>query len=281
MIQKMKLLHYLLFLAFVLSFAYVTYDEQQITDKKSDGRNVFPPLPEKEKEIMPPSRAQPINTTQNDSLEITLDDLLGRINMRKHSDFVNVDVKYAVHPHFWLRKKVYISFLKMRHDALKHGILLQISSAGRSFYDQKGIWEAKWRARRKKFPSDQATAENILKYSAMPGMSRHHWGTDIDLNQKHDRYWQTKKGIKEYQWLVENAHRYGFCQTYTPKNATRPEGYNEEKWHWSYMPLASQFLEKYKTLVQDKDIKGFLGSDQASTLRTIERYVFSINPDCQ
>ena len=215
-----------------------------------------------------------------DAIKITPVDLLGNLNMQKHPDFVNVEVKYAAHKYFWLRKVVYKAFLEMREAAEKEGIRLKITSAGRSFADQKGIWEAKWKARRKKFGSDKATAENILKYSAMPGMSRHHWGTDIDLNNKNDSYWTTEKGKKEYAWLVKNAPKFGFCQTYTPKNEQRPEGYNEEKWHWSYMPLASQFLQAFKTQISYADIQGFSGANTAEELRTIEKYVLGINPEC-
>ncbi len=221
-----------------------------------------------------------VNFMTKDSLQMTKADLLGKLNMRQHPDFVNVEAKYAAHQHFWVRQEVYQAFLNMRAKAEKEGIRLKITSAGRSFADQKGIWEAKWKARRPKFGSDEATAKNILKYSSMPGMSRHHWGTDIDLNNKNDGYWQTEKGKKEYAWLIKNAPNFGFCQTYTPKDQRRPEGYDEEKWHWSYMPLASKFLEQYKKNIQYQDIQGFSGAHTAQALQTIEKYVFGINPEC-
>ncbi len=39
--------------------------------------------------------------------------------------------------------------------------------------------------------------------------------------------------------LTANAAKFGFCQPYNVK--TDRKGYNEEKWHWSFMPL-SKFL---------------------------------------
>ena len=57
-----------------------------------------------------------------------------------------------------------------------------------------------------------------------------------------------------YGWLQTHAATYGFCQVYTEQGEERPEGYQEEKWHWSYMPLAHQFLRQYNEKVRDDDL---------------------------
>ncbi|MFM9004881.1 MAG: D-alanyl-D-alanine carboxypeptidase family protein [Flavobacteriales bacterium] len=44
-----------------------------------------------------------------------------------------------------------------------------------------------------------------MKFSSMPGTSRHHWGTDIDLNSVEPSYFLSGKGLLIYQWL--SAHR--------------------------------------------------------------------------
>ena len=80
-------------------------------------------------------------------------------------------------------------------------------------------------------PEPVERARMILTYSSMPGTSRHHWGTDMDLNKDNNGYFATGEGLKVYEWLQAHAHEYGFCQPYTPKGPNRPEGYNEEKWH--------------------------------------------------
>jgi LAS superfamily LD-carboxypeptidase LdcB len=115
----------------------------------------------------------------------------------------------------------------------------------------------------------------------MPGTSRHHWGTDIDLNSLNNKYFSTGEGKEIYTWLTENASDYGFCQTYTLKDPTRPTGYEEEKWHWSYLPLARPFLDQYAQKVGYDDLKGFLGWETAKILRVIEDYVQSINMNCK
>jgi LAS superfamily LD-carboxypeptidase LdcB len=124
-------------------------------------------------------------------------------------------------------------------------------------------------------------ARIILKYSSMPGTSRHHWGTDVDLNSIDPKYFETANGKKIYEWLSAHASEYGFCQPYNAKGNKRPAGYEEEKWHWSYMPLAKQCLNAYKAKVTYADFKGFLGYETAEKLKVIENYVMGINPDCK
>jgi LAS superfamily LD-carboxypeptidase LdcB len=106
----------------------------------------------------------------------------------------------------------------------------------------------------------------------MPGTSRHHWGTDIDLNNLNNEYFESGEGLKIYQWLTAHAHRFGFCQPYTSKTGGRT-GYEEEKWHWSYTPLSIPLLEEYKKTITLSDLTGFMGSGAAVKLDVIKNYV--------
>jgi len=45
----------------------------------------------------------------------------------------------------------------------------------------------------------------------MPTASRHHWGTDVDINSVDPDYFMNGTGLKEYEWLKKNAYKYGFC----------------------------------------------------------------------
>ena len=85
----------------------------------------------------------------------------------------------------------------------------------------------------------------------------------------------TAKGLKTYQWLQSHANSFGFYQVYTNKNNGRT-GYNEEKWHWSFVPLASKYLEFYNSNIKTEDISEFEGSHLAKDLRIIEDYVNGI-----
>ena len=84
-----------------------------------------------------------------------------------------------------------------------------------------------------------------------------------------------EKGLKEYNWLLQNAAEFGFYQVYTSQENGRT-GYNEEKWHWSYAPLSSIYLKYYNKHINYKGIVGFEGSQSASELKVIENYVNGI-----
>ncbi len=215
--------------------------------------------------------------------------LTGKFDPRSNTAYVEATLGFANRKGLFVRKKCYAAFKKMHEAAKKDGINLVIVSATRNFYYQEGIWNRKWNGSRmvegmnlaKEVPDPVERAKIILRYSAMPGTSRHHWGTDIDLNSVNNSYFETTKGKKVYQWLKEHASRFGFCQTYTAKNDQRPGGYEEEKWHWSYLLSAKKFLKQYEQKISYSDISGFPGAEAAKELNVIKEYVLGINPACK
>ncbi|MGB0983456.1 MAG: M15 family metallopeptidase [Saprospiraceae bacterium] len=234
------------------------------------------------------SASQPVRLpTKTD--DFSVDYLMGKFNPNTHPDFTTIKSKHASKGGMKLRKDTYEAFGKMYDAALKDGVRLKIISATRPFTHQKSIWEAKWNGKRKvngQFlpanPRDpEERARLILMYSSMPGTSRHHWGTDIDLNDLNNPYFEKGTGKKIYDWLVENASEYGFCQVYSPQDDSRPYGYLEEKWHWSYVPVARRLTNLYAEKLTDSDISGFEGSETALSIGMIEKYVLGINPICK
>jgi D-alanyl-D-alanine carboxypeptidase len=221
--------------------------------------------------------------------DFSVDYLMGKFNPNTHPDFTAIAKKHASKGGMRLRKDTYEAFSRMYDAAAKDGVRLKIISATRPFTHQKSIWEAKWYGKRKvngQFLSANARdpeerARLILMYSSMPGTSRHHWGTDIDLNDLNNPYFEKGTGKKIYDWLVNNASEYGFCQVYSPQDESRPYGYLEEKWHWSYLPVARRLTNLYKEKLTDSDITGFEGSETAQSIGMIEKYVLGINPDCK
>ncbi|MFK7810169.1 MAG: M15 family metallopeptidase, partial [Saprospiraceae bacterium] len=186
---------------------------------------------------------------------ISTEYLMGKFDPAKHPDFALLSKEHASGDGMYLRKATYEQFKKMAAAAKKDGVTFIIKSATRNFARQKVIWEGKWNGTRllegglnakKLFPDPNKRAFKILEYSSMPGTSRHHWGTDFDVNNFTNAYFEKGKGLKEYEWLVAHAQEYGFCQPYTPKGKERPDGYNEEKWHWSYLPIAVPLIEQYQ-----------------------------------
>ena len=208
--------------------------------------------------------------------------LMGKFDPKSHPEFDILDKKYHNKPEMYLQKLTIEAFIKMREAAEKDGISLTIVSGTRDFYAQKNIWERKYKNYKKEGLKDKEIIQKIMLWSSMPSTSRHHWGTDIDING-FDKYFDgtNEKANKEYEWLTENAPKFGFCQVYSKKKkGGRSTGYNEEKWHWSYMPIANQLLEDYKQLISYSDITDFSACEFAEELNIFEEFVFGINQTC-
>ena len=203
----------------------------------------------------------------------TKDFILGKFNYKTDSTFIKIN---SVHSskEIYINKEVYRAFKKMYNSAKKDGINLIVVSGTRNFSEQKIIWENKWHKYEKLKPLERA--KKILEYSSMPSTSRHHWGTDIDLINLNNSYFEKGKGKKEYEWLVKNANNFGFYQVYTNKKNGRT-GYNLEKWHWSYLPLASKYLKYYNENITYQDITDFKGYELAQEAKMITENVNGIS----
>ena len=170
----------------------------------------------------------------------------------------------------YLLIEVYKAFNNMKEAAAKEGINIKVRSGFRSFNHQTWIWNWKWglKSRIKMTPKEKAV--DILKYSSMPGTSRHHWGTEADINSLELEYWESEEGEKIYKWLCENAEQFGFFQ---PFKNNEGKGYLVEKWHWSYSAIATKFYTKYLKTIKYEDIKDFMGYEQAEELEILEKWV--------
>lgn len=87
------------------------------------------------------------------------------------------------------------------------------------------------------------TQENVDTYSARPGYSEHHTGLALDVQTdkvSFSNFGQTK----EFEWLLDNAHKYGFVIHYTTENQ-HITGYMPEEWHIRYVgiPAASYMYD--------------------------------------
>lgn len=218
---------------------------------------------------------------------ITKDYVMGNFEPKGHEDFQLIDAKYADREGLYLHKQALEDFKKMWNAAKADGVNLIIKSATRNFSYQKGIWERKWTGQTELSDGTKASDEDdakkralkILLYSSMPGTSRHHWGTDIDLNNFNNSYFEAGVGQKVYEWLQEHAASFGFCQPYTDKSGGRT-GYEEEKWHWSYVPLSKDLTRFCKQQLRNQDISGFEGSEVATSVNMLDNYILGIGPNC-
>ena len=185
-----------------------------------------------------------------ESAEFTLEQLTGRD--RTHLTDLS-DPRCSLH------RDVARPFLAMRAAAAADGIDLVAFSSFRDFDRQLAIWNGKFLGQRPMqdragTPLDAATmspAEKvtaILWWSALPGASRHHWGTDFDvLDGKALPYgYQVQAVPAEYapggpferltRWLDEHMHAYGFFRPYS----TDRGGVQPEPWHLSHAKVSAR-----------------------------------------
>ena len=209
---------------------------------------------------------------------VNRDFLTGNVFRKDNPLFVKVDTVHTER-NIYLIPPVYEAYKKMYDAALADSIKLVITSGHRIFSEQVYEWELRWDNPRTDivFENDVEKVQYLLQYRSIPGTSRHHWGTDIDLNSFEVEYFQTEEGKKMYNWLKENAGTFGFFQPYTPQDEKRPGGYKEEKWHWSYKPMSRLMLIKYLKLVSIDDLSGFKGDTAAKSLPIIAEWVCGIN----
>jgi zinc D-Ala-D-Ala carboxypeptidase len=218
-----------------------------------------------------------------------IDLLLGKTNRASNEKLVVINQRYANRAGMLMHKDAYNAFLDMHKAASADGVSLIIVSAFRDFNHQKRIWENKWNGRQMlsgginttDIDDETQRAREILRFSSMPGTSRHHWGTDIDLNSLNNNYFEKGEGLRVYNWLAVHAHKFGFCQPYTAHGKGRTGGYEEEKWHWSYKPVAELYLRGYSNNVNYDHIIGFDGWENAKSLDVIKNYVFNVNSECK
>lgn len=172
------------------------------------------------------------------------------------------------------------SFLAMRDAAQAAGIDLAVRSAFRDYATQLTIWNRKWRGERPLLSrtgvelkrsqlADTDMVDAILTWSSIPGGSRHHWGTEVDVFDASavPSGYQVRLVPEEYTadgmfarlstWLDANLARFGFFRPYR----TDRGGYSPEAWHLSYAPVSLPALETLSLTVlrrtlSESDVEG-------------------------
>lgn len=218
--------------------------------------------------------------------------ITGRFEPAKHPQFVRLDkIGVPTSRPMLLRQDAAKALRELYRDFHKAHpkVEFRIVSATRNFGSQRAIWEAKWSGRTKvdgkelpkAIPDGLSRGRAILRYSSMPGTSRHHWGTDVDITSLENGYFSRGNGLILYTWLQRNAARYGFCQPYT---AGRRGGYEEERWHWSYKPVASMLQSEWSKQFSGDPVRSlsFAKFEGAELVRSLApQFVETVNADCK
>jgi LAS superfamily LD-carboxypeptidase LdcB len=164
-----------------------------------------------------------------------------------------------------LQKEVFEAFTEMQKEALKDGISIQIVSAYRSFNRQNEIWNKKYTTYILEGYLPQQAIEKIIEYSTIPGTSRHHWGTDIDIIDSLQKAPEKLLIEKNYNkggvysnlkiWMDNNAEKFGFYLVYDDNHLRK--GFKYEPWHYSFLPVSKSMLEAYMEINLFQLIKTF------------------------
>ena len=158
------------------------------------------------------------------------------------TDLEKINVKYSFEDKY-LRKEAKQAFEKLSNDALSFGYKIIAVSAFRNYDYQENLY-------------NNYVKNNGVKYadycSARPGHSEHQTGLAVDIMGSNNDYNEFGSSI-EFNWLKENAYKYGFILRY-PSGKEKITGFKYEPWHIRYVGVSASTyiylnnltLEEYK-----------------------------------
>ncbi len=156
-----------------------------------------------------------------------------------------------------LHSSVVAPFVNLRRAALVDGFDLVPVSGFRDFARQLAIWNAKYSGAAPLYDAAGRVLDTarlsplervgaIVQWSAIPGASRHHWGTDLDLIDRKavGPEYRVQLTAAEFtppgpfaslaEWLELNAAEFGFFRPFRGVLS----GVQPEPWHFSFAPIA-------------------------------------------
>jgi LAS superfamily LD-carboxypeptidase LdcB len=203
--------------------------------------------------------------------------------------------RFAAHP------DAAAAFLRLRAAAARDGIDLKPYSSFRGYEAQARIWDAKYSGRATLYdrdgrPRDRAGMSeddvigHILDWSALPGASRHQWGTEIDVVDAAVMPPGYKPQLLPaevaagglfaplHRWLDAHIHPHGFFRPYERFQG----GMFPEPWHLSYAPVSMRAIDDLTldVLRRCTEASGILGKQRVLSRlpEILERHVRNIVP---
>lgn len=219
------------------------------------------------------------------------------MNLSQKYDLKNlmgIDDSHIIGDTIKLEQNTLYAFNKMHEAALEDGIDIKIVSGFRDFERQMLIWNNKYKKYTAEYKLSPTKAiEEIIRFSTIPGTSRHHWGTEIDIIDASDEKYKDEEDVlltekyengiftKLKRWMDVNSERFGFYLTYV--NDKKRKGFEYEPWHYSYKPVSVELLNIFisndiGSIISTTSMEGkeFISKDFIQ--KYIDEYVKGVNP---
>lgn len=213
--------------------------------------------------------------------EYSILELMGKTDIDLYGEGIN------------LRGEAHDAFVEMKKAAYSDGIDLKVVSSYRNFTRQEVIFEGKF----ERYTEDDGmkpidAIDKIIEYSTIPGTSRHHWGTDIDIVDGYRKVegdvlvpskFEAGGPYEDFKkWMDENSKVFDFHLVYTDEPKRR--GFKYEPWHYSFAPISKPMLTAFrsKNILQLLQQETFLGSEHFTNgfLKTyIQNNILDINKE--
>ena len=132
--------------------------------------------------------------------------------------------------------------LKDMESSLGRESRILVTSAYRSYSKQKGLYEGYVEDLMEMGMSRSEAEEEVSKTAAKAGYSEHQSGLCVDFIEKGKL--ELDEGFEncaEFDWLYDNAHKYGFVLRY-PKDKVSITGYSYEPWHFRFVGIDASYV---------------------------------------
>ena len=152
------------------------------------------------------------------------------------NDLMSIPSEYASEDDFQASRIAFNAYKKMSDAASKEGYEIVINSAYRSYQDQLDIIEY----------YKNAYGQNYVdKYVAKAGFSEHQTGLAFDIGSRKVNVFANSK---EYEWMQDNAYKYGFILRFS-KRYENVTGFRSEPWHYRYVGVeAAKYIYEHKNI---------------------------------
>ncbi len=164
-----------------------------------------------------------------------------------------------------LKKRAGMKYSHLDWDTFPHAFL--DLEKNKRLADAPVLWK-KWDT-----TDPRERLELIMKWSSMPGTSRHHWGTDVDIIDTENAIWEHEPYKEVAAWLEKNGDTYGFRSPYGGRR-NFDYMYGDEPWHICYFPIAKYLLPLYQNNVRLGEIPADITSIP-ETGRSLREEIFS------